>query len=427
MKIWLPQDQVHWYLKRTPAPACHENITTDVAIVGGGMAGLSAAHAFAKKGKKVVLLEQYYCGSGASGKSSGFITPNAELSFTDFSTQYNQTTARTIWDFITSGVKDIRNNIEQHTFNCEYAPQDTIMVANSTRALKELELEYHNLSQAGYQTVFYTHDTLRSQINTKSYYGGVGYAETFGINSYLYCQEMKNLLQKMGVHIFEDTTVTAIHNHTLTTAHARITADYIVIATDRFMPQLGFLSQEVYHAQTFLMVSEQLTELQKQAIFPRQNLLVWDSDLVYTYFRITPHNQLLLGGGSVLTTYAKNPAHDCSYLFKKLTNYFNRTFPGLSIQFKQMWPGLIGLSKDIAPIAGPDKNKPYMYYITAAAGLPIAAALGRYSAEHLLENKNELDAYFSPYRSFAIDGIIQSVLGTRLTFALCNSMKKYMP
>jgi gamma-glutamylputrescine oxidase len=89
-----------------------------------------------------------------------------------------------------------------------------------------------------------------------------------------------------------------------------------------------------------------------------------------------------------------------------------------------MWPGLIGLSKDIAPLAGRDKDKPYLYYISAAAGLPIAAALGRYSAENLIDNKTDLDEYFSPYRSFMIGGITQKILGDGLTFALCNTFKK---
>ena len=73
---------------------------TQVVIVGGGMAGLSAAQSFAALGKKVVLLEQYYCGAGASGKSSGFITPNAELSLHDFDLRYGKDAAKRIWDLI---------------------------------------------------------------------------------------------------------------------------------------------------------------------------------------------------------------------------------------------------------------------------------------------------------------------------------------
>jgi len=423
----VPQDQVFWYLARRPTAACRENITADVAIIGGGMAGLSAAQAFRKRGASVVLLEQYYCGAGASGKSSGFITPNAELSFTDFSQRYTPEIAHSIWSFITSGVDDIRRNIQQHQFDCEYAPQDTLMVANSLRALKQLEIEYANLSKFGYKTQFYTQDTVRMHVGSHGYFGGVSYEDTFGINGYLYCQELKRQLQMMGVLIFEESVVTAIDDHTVTTPHAQVTAKYIVVCTDRWMPELGILTQDVYHVQTFLMISEQLADAQIQAIFPHKNLLVWDSDFIYSYFRITRNKQLLLGGGSLLTAYASRPAYDFTHMVTQLTCYFDTKFPGLNIQFTQVWPGLIGLSKDIAPIAGRDQNKPFLYYIAAAAGLPIAAALGRYSAEHLLEGRNDLDLYFSPYRSFAIGGLMQSILGTKLSFALCNGLVKMMP
>lgn len=425
--IWPPQDQVFWYLNRGPVVPCSENMHADVAIIGGGMAGLSAADAFRKRGKKVVLLEQYYCGAGASGKSSGFITPNAELSFTDFSKRYNCDVAHTIWDFITSGVDTIRNNIHEHQFSCDYVQQDSLTVATSKHAVKELETEHSNLSKFGYKTSFYTAEQVRDHIGSNAYHGGFGYAETFGIKAYAYCQEFKNYLQKNGVLIFEETPVTAINNHTVTTAHATITADYIVVCTDQFMPQLGLLTKEVYHAQTFLMISQQLTDEQVAVIFPNKNRLVWDTNLVYNYFRMTGDNRLILGGGSVLTTYSSKENHAYAPMLRKLTNYFHEKFPGLNIHFEQMWPGLIGLSKDIAPIAGPDKDKPYMYYITASAGLPIATALGTYSAEHLIDGKRDLDPYFSPYRKFPIGGIVQSILGTRLSFALCNFLKKNVP
>jgi gamma-glutamylputrescine oxidase len=129
----------------------------------------------------------------------------------------------------------------------------------------------------------------------------------------------------------------------------------------------------------------------------------------------------------VLTTYSSKEDHAYAPMLRKLLNYFHEKFPGLDIQFEQMWPGLIGLSKDIAPIAGPDKDNPSIYYITASAGLPIATALGTYSAEHLIDGKRDLDPYFSPYRKFPIGGMVQSLLGTRLSFALCNFLKKNVP
>lgn len=422
-----PQDQTFWYLKRDAVKPCDQELTADVVVVGGGMAGLSAAQAFHARGQKVVLLEQYYCGAGASGKSAGFITPHSELSLTEFAKQYGDQVAGQIWQLLTSGVHDIRHNILQHGFNCDYTAQDTLIVATSPSSLKNLIRESQNLAKFGYQSNIHDAQSIQTQINSKLYYGGLQCPDTFRMDAYAYCQELKALLQSQGVMIFEETPVTEIKDQTVLTAQAKITAKYIIICTDRFTPELGLLKQEIYHAQTFLMCSQQLNDQQIAAIFPQDRHLTWDTDLIYNYFCITGQNRLLLGGGSMLNTYNSQPTHDSSYMLRKLTCYFAQHFPDANIQFEQMWPGLIGLSKDIVPIAGPDQDNPHLYYIAAAAGLPIAAALGRYSAEHLIDGRTDLDQIFSPYRQFPISGLAQSLLGTKLTFALSNLIKMNIP
>lgn len=423
---WPLQDQVFWYVHGDAVKTCTTDQRAQVAIIGGGMAGLSAAKAWNKRGKQVVVLEQYYCGSGASGKSSGFVTPNAELSFTDFAKRYDMQAARTIWDCITRGVADIRTTIEQNKMNCDFMPQDTLMLANDQKSLNILETEYRNLSDHGYPTEFYI-DNLQSYIGSSQYCGALRYNGTFSINGYAYCQEMKKHLVAEGVSVFEETPVLAINGHTITTPYATITADYIIICCDRFVPQLGLLTQQVYHAQTFVMLSSPLPAEQVSSLFPNRPFMAWDSELIYNYFRLTHDNRFLLGGGDFVSTYAAQEKHNYSSIVTKLTNYLKKMFPQLSVQFEYVWPGLIGLSKDIAPLAGSDKHSPHIYYVTACAGLPIAAALGRYSAEQLIDGNKSLDAYFSPYRKFPLGGITQKILGTKLSFALSNLLKRNIP
>lgn len=421
----IPQDQVYWYHQSLPVAQSIGDKAVEVAVIGGGMAGLSAAHAFAQRGKKVMILEQFYCGSGASGKSSGFITPNAELSLTDYQRHYNLEAAKKIWDFIGKGCEDIRSIIKKHNLSCDYRPQDTLVVANTKSALKELKQEHENLIKYGYQSVYYDAQELPNHINSKSYFGGVGYQNTFGINPFLYCQEMKRILQQQGVLIQEETPVIAIDDHRITTVHGTITADSIVVCVDRFLPNLELLKKKVYHAQTFLMISQKLNPEQISSLFPRDTLMVWDTDLIYTYFRLTGDNRLLLGGGTLLSTYATHEYHDYARMTHKLKRYIATKFPSLQINFVQQWPGLIGISKDMAPIAGRDKDKKHIYYIAAATGLPIAWGLGHYAAQHMIDGDNSLDEYFSPYRSFAIGDGIQTVLGAPLSFALSNGITKY--
>jgi gamma-glutamylputrescine oxidase len=134
-------------------------------------------------------------------------------------------------------------------------------------------------------------------------------------------------------------------------------------------------------------------------------------------------NRLLLGGGSLLYTYASQERHNSMYMMKKLTSYWKKKFPNSSPNFEYIWPGLIGVSKDLMPIVGRDAKMPSVYYVVSATGLPWAAALGAYSAEHIINNDTRFDHYFSPYRSFTLGPVFQGVLGKKITFALSHFLK----
>lgn len=425
-KTFNTQDQVFWYLQRPNTQPLRQNISADVVVVGGGMAGLTAAQAFANKGKHVVLLEAYYCGAGASGKSSGFITPNCELGLADFIEQYGPETGHRIWQGIQSGVEHIRSNIVHYNIECKYQPLETLMLASSAGGLKGLLKEHQTLVQCGYASEYIPKTAMPHLIGSPAYHGGITYADSFGIDAYAYCQAMKKILTEQGVMIFEETPAISIQAHEVTTLHATVKAEHVIVCTDQFTPMLGRLKKEIYHAQTFLLASQPLTEQEIRTIFPSKNLMCWDTELIYNYFRLMG-DRLLLGGGSLFSTYNRQETHHSAYMYKKLTNYWQKKFPQLPIQFEQMWPGLIGISKDIAPLAGHDKDEPSIYYIAAAAGLPIAAMLGNYCADQIVDGQDHFNVCFSPYRSFPVNNTLQTVLGKKLSFALSNFIKLKVP
>lgn len=415
-----PQDQNFWYLKRDDVEPLRVNKETDVVVIGGGMAGLTAAHAFRQKGQKVILIEAFYCGAGASGKSSGFITPNGEISLSEFVARYGAEAAKTIWDAIEKkGLEHIRSTIEQYQIDCDYVEADSLEVASTEADVEIIRKEAENLAKSGYETNFIKKEDLSSMLGSKRFHAGVTYPKSFGINTYKYCQSLKDVLRTQGVEVYEETPALSIEEHKVTTLHATIRAKYIIVCADRFIPTLGKLTKDIYHAQNFLLISETLSQDVIKKIFPEKKYMVWDTDLIYQFFRMT-RDRLLIGGGSVLNVYNKNAAGHSDYMCNKLTHYIANTFPDLEIQFEHMWSGLIGVSKDIAPLTGRDQQMQSVYYIGAAAGLPFAAMLGNYSADHLLDSSDMLRDYFSPYRKFPISGVLQTVMGTKLSFAISN-------
>lgn len=181
--------------------------------------------------------------------------------------------------------------------DCDYLVQDTLVVATSKKAYKQdIEHEHEARLKLGYSSDLFDKTTLAGIIGSRSYYGGVAYPGSFGINSYLYCQGMMRVLADSGVKIFEESPVLSIDGHRVITPYGEVEAGHIVLCTDRFTPDLGVLSYEIYHAQTFLMMSAPLTDDDISRIFPQRSFMVWDTDLIYNYFRLGKQNRLLLGG-----------------------------------------------------------------------------------------------------------------------------------
>jgi hypothetical protein len=207
---FVPQDQILWQLPLKNIKSCQQDMSVDVAIIGGGMAGLSVAYELSKRGIKAILLEQTYCGAGATGKSSGFVTSNAELSLSDLLKRYPEKTAYDIWGLFNQGLESIRSRIQEHKLVCDYQQQDTLILARTVNDLKTLKKEYDVLKSTGDSAIFYTKEQLEAIICSKNYYGAVCYKNSFGINGYAYCQELKRIIEQQGIEVFEETPALSI-------------------------------------------------------------------------------------------------------------------------------------------------------------------------------------------------------------------------
>lgn len=422
-----PNDQVFWYLEHyKKSPPLLSSEKADVVVIGGGMAGLSAAQGFIDRGLSVIVLEKAFCGSGASGKSSGFITPDSEMDLSYFNRRFGERDAIALWNFISQGVDLIEDNIKKFSLDCDYQKQDTVIVANSGSAFKEIQEESETRKKFGFASTLYTCETVKSVIGSTDYYGGVRYGSSFGIHTYQYLQGMKNVLMEKGVRVYEEAIVTQINPQSVQVNGVTVQGDKIVVCTDALTPDLGALTRKIYHAQTFIMLSDPLTDKQARHIFPEGNLMVWDSDMVYQYYRLVKDNRLLVGGASVFSTFWPWERHNAHSIARKLNKYWQKKFPVVDVAFPYMWPGMIGVSLDVMPIAGHDLNHPSIYYIAGATGLPWAATLGKYSAEHIVDNKTEMDKFFSPERHFPLGTSLSYLIGKPMTFALSNFISLFV-
>jgi len=424
-----PRREVHWYGEQMPSPRqpfLSTDLHVDVLIVGGGVAGLTCAQRLRDEGLEVVLLESQYCGAGASGRSSGFITPDSELQLADLLDQFGADSAKRIRSFVNGGVELIRQNITDHAIDCNLQLHDSLFVANSKAGWKSVRREHEARIQLGYPSKLLKKDELGEVLGGGHYAGGVRYPETFGMDPYRYCQGVKDALVKRGVRLCEATPVLALERGVARTAGGSVRAKHFIVATDRFLPELGLEQRDIYHAQTFLTVSTPLSQDQIGRIFPGDRTMVWDTDLIYQYFRLVEGNRLLLGASSLRYTFRHHEEDVLSPVLRKMHRYLERSFGLGDIRFEQVWPGLIGVSKDLMPIVGIHPELPGLRFVGGATGLPWAAALGAYLADQIVHGRSELDAFFSPGRRFPVGACMQRVLSTPLAFMLSHGAVKYL-
>jgi gamma-glutamylputrescine oxidase len=424
-----PVPRIYWHEQRPPgvarpAPLAHD-VRTEVVVVGGGVAGLSCAQALSEQGRSVVVLEASTCGGGASGRSSGFITPDAEMELRDLVRSRGPESAKRLWDFAADGVDAIRQNIERNAIDCDLQVQDALFLASSQKGAGVVRDEHATRGQLGYRSTLYDAETIRSVLSMEGAFAGVRAAGTFGINAFAYCQGMRDTLRQSGVVIHERSPVTEVGEGQVQANGATVHAEVVVLCLDRFLPELGVLPQQVYHAQTFLAVSAPLTDAQLATMFPERRLMLWDTDLIYQYVRVLGDNRLLIGAASLLYTYAQAERPLAPRIARKMRAWLRSRFPQVNVELQFFWPGLIGVSKDFLPLAARDAEQPATCVVSGATGLPWAAALGRYMAEKIQSQRSDFDAEFDPRRRFPVGVVVQSLIGRPSAFALSHGIVKY--
>ena len=408
-----------------------EEITCDVLIIGGGMSGVSAAAAFIGKGKKVVLLEKNILGGSSSGRSAGFLTPDSELELSQLVRRYGLKGANEIWEVPVKGIDLIKNYVEKYNLSCDFRKQDSLFLGIGKSGWQDVQDELDCRKEVGFANQeLYNKEQLDKILASTGFDGAVRYDETYGINPLQYLQSMKGVLLNDGIKIYESTEVLRIEGNTAITHAGKVTGNQIIVAIDKMDASFNKVADEVFHAQTFLSISEPLSDKEVEQLFPDgKEYQMWDSTVVYSYWRLVKDNRILLGGGTGLTTFLPNAWYH-EDVIDGVHKRFKSHFPFLqNLEFIQYWPGLIDTTRDLLPTIVRDQNNPSIHFILGVVGLPWASFSGNFVAKNILEEAREENRkyheYFSDRRYFAFPTWIGKLFGKPILFAASNGWAKY--
>ena len=374
-------------------------------------------------------MEKSICGGSSTGRSAGFLTPDSELELSQLIRRFGAPGAKDLWEVPVRGIDLMLSLIRSGGIECDLQKQDSLFLGKERGGIKAVREEDASRRRLGYESRVYSGNELASVIGSKGYSAAVRYRDTYGVDALRYAQGVKGMLIDGGVSIFESSAVVSFSGHTARTHMGSVTADEVIFCADKLGPELSPYSSNVYHEQTFLSITEPLSPREQESMFPQEPFQCWDSDLIYSYYRLTGAKRLLLGGGSLLTTYARNDS-TTSGVIDRVVGGFRKMFPELdSVKFIQYWSGRIDMTRDLLPTVLREPHSRWVHRVLGCVGLPWATFCGDFAARQVLARSETGDEkyyrYFDVNRGFMVPIWLEKIMGKRFAFPLNNAWAKY--
>lgn len=380
-------------------PALEGRVDCDVAVVGGGLAGLSAAIELADLGFEVVLLEARQVGYGASGRNGGQALAGLACEQSVIEEQLGATDARAVWDMTLEAIALIHARCERFGIDCEWRAGYLSLAVNERKGRDLARWHAHMQHCYGYEATPIARHEMAQWIASPRFYSGLHDPRSGHLHPLRFCLGLARAADKLGVRIFENSAVTALvpdATSRLRTAQGEVRARHVLLAGNVYLNALApQLAPRIMPVGTYIVASERLDPALARSLVPSGSA-VCDTNFVLDYFRPTADDRMLYGGRVSYSTVT--PA----YLAASMQTRMAHTFPqlaGTKVEFA--WGGFVDISMNRAPDfgrladigAGPRAANVYYLQGFSGHGLALTGLAGKLVAEAIGGDAKRFDTF----------------------------------
>ena len=328
----------------------------DVVVIGGGMTGLSASLALARKGCRVVLLEQGKVGSGASTRNGGICTNGPGLAAQTLLRRYGSSLARRYYSAFVDAVDFVENLIRTEGIDCQFKRFGKLTVAVRSSHMRHLEAEQQCLAQHfEHSCVLLSQSDLRKEIGSDLYQGALLDVTGAGFHIGRYVAGLARAAESRGAVICEQVRVNGVEPVAAGKFHVRasgggIEAPQVLIATDSYTDQaFPSLRRRLAIVGSFIIATEPMDGKLADSIIPNRRT-VSDTRNIGHYYRLVDDDRLIFGGRARFALSSPESDRKSGQI---LLHDMVRIFPQLgSTRIEYVWGGSVGFTFDRIPHAG---------------------------------------------------------------------------
>lgn len=370
----------------------------DVAVVGAGFTGLSAAIALSKKGARVAVFEAGLVSNAASGRNGGMCNNGFAQDYYSLSTTLGRERANMLYRAFDAGVNKVESLIAEEAIDCNFKRVGKLKLAAKPEHYDKLARSQALMAkECDPDTHLVTRAQLRDEIGSERYFGGLIFGKSAGLHVGRYGQGLAVAAARRGVRIYENAPVLGLKRlsgavHQVQTPTGSVRAKQVLLATGTSaIGPLAWFRRRIVPVGAFIIVTEPLPVELLDRLTPRRRMTT-DTKNFVNYFRVTPDNRLLFGGRARFA--ATNPKSDLKsgvILQKSLVE----VFPELaSTRIDYCWGGMVDMTRDRLPRAG-ERNGLFYAMGYSGHGTHMSTYMGAIMAE-VLDGRADLN----PWRDF---------------------------
>ena len=357
-------------------PSLDEDTSTDVAIVGAGIAGVATAYNVSRSGAKVVVLEARSVAEAASGRNAGFLLAGVAENFVAAARRYGEDRALRIWRFTRHNQELVRAIVEREHIACDLAWNGSAQIAGDDAEWEEVRASAERL----------TKERVRVRLAPKE--RAAIYEEDGELHPVRYVRALAGAAVATGARLHDATRAITVSKGEVRTDRARVRAGAVVVCVNAYSQHLVPLRVRAVRGQMLATAPVARRVFERPAYANRG----------YRYWRQRPDGSLLVGGWR--DTAADEEVGEEERTTPRIQDQLERFLREHCADAKvtHRWAGTMGFSHDALPYVGRLPSGVFVNAGFTGHGMAFATATGELVADLLRgEKRNETDL-FAPER-----------------------------
>jgi glycine/D-amino acid oxidase-like deaminating enzyme len=367
----------------------------DVAVIGAGFTGLSAAHTLAMRGAKAAVLERETIGWGASSRNGGMVLTGMKLGVNRLISMYGRELTRRMYAASLETIDCVEKIIREEAIDCDFSRCGHVEVACKQKHFDDYARQAEVIGREfNHELRVVPKAELGDEIGSDIYFGGMVDEVSAGLNPARYVAGLGRAAIRAGADIFEKTPVESLKRESrqgdsgwkVATSRGDLWAREVFVGTSGYTGKTTpSLQRKIIPIGSFIVTTEVLPESLAHGLSPRDRM-IYDSKNYLYYYRLTPDRRMLFGGRAAFFPENYRTIRRSAEILRR---GMIDVYPQLrDTKIDYVWGGTLDFAFDIMPHAGQIDG---IYYALGYAGHGVAMATyqGQKMAELISGDKPE--------------------------------------